>query len=188
MTRLCPRVGWIGLPNATNCVWDPGLPHRFLWAGQIGFVLHICPASRAPAAPTHRAPPGELALFCAIRSLGFGRPPGIGFVSHDWFLRRPRLPIRRGQIGFVSHTRVPTCRPPDIPACPSLALFRIIAPPPSSPDPRPGEVIGFVSRHYTPPRHGQPAPCIGGARRMTPRPVWRASCGDWGASVWHTGS
>jgi hypothetical protein len=95
----------------------------------------------------------EIGFFLHNPLSGSGRPPEIGFVSQNCptggtggpagsrlFLSIRKLALFDAislhcgaewcQIGFVLHNRVLTCRPPDIPACPSLALFRIIAPGP----------------------------------------------------------
>jgi hypothetical protein len=66
----------------------------FVWCsgrGQIGFVLHICPVSRAPATPSRRAPPGNWLRFAQSAPTGGLTPTGAPISGH------------RGQIGFVLH-------------------------------------------------------------------------------------
>ena len=66
-------------PRPTGCRWKLGL---FCTIGLAGAREHICPASRTPAAPSRRAPPGKLGSFCASRPSGPWPTGDIGFVLH----------------------------------------------------------------------------------------------------------
>jgi hypothetical protein len=144
-------------------------------AGQIGFVLRICPASRAPAATSHPTR-RELGSFCTSTL----RPGQIGFVLHGphglatlihFSKNRIYVHFSLSQIGFVSHVSLPgrprpTRRPP-LPTYPirpkfGFVLRNFLRQPPaagrnwvrfahfaSETCLRPGQ-IGFVLRIYPP--------------------------------------